>query len=338
LLTGAQYRRSRRIDPGRYLAAGRTVGTRKLKPVLIKEVNMYRSIRNFVFVILLLPVCWAGPAMAGSGHAVITVADVGLATPESVEYYAAEDVYLVGNINGSPFEADGNGFISKIRPDGSVADLKWIDGTKTGVTLHSPKGLAIHRGKLFVADRNQVHVFDLPSGRQLRSITIAGSTFLNGITPGPGDYVYVTDSGYLEGFAPSGTDAVYKVRANGKYRTVIRDKGLGNPNGILANGSNLLLVTFGSGEVLEVNSAGKITRYPGVPNGGLDGLVQLRDGRYAFSSWGGSAIYAMDRRHKFSEVANTLDAPADMGLDTRRNVLLIPLFKQNKVVLLPLTK
>ena len=33
----------------------------------------------------------------------ITVENVGLATPESVEYYAAKDVYLVTNINGSPF-------------------------------------------------------------------------------------------------------------------------------------------------------------------------------------------------------------------------------------------
>jgi hypothetical protein len=55
----------------------------------------------------------------------IIVEDVGFATPESVEYYAAEDVYLVTNINGSPFAVDDNGFISKISPDGKVLDLKW---------------------------------------------------------------------------------------------------------------------------------------------------------------------------------------------------------------------
>jgi hypothetical protein len=48
--------------------------------------------------------------------------------PESVEYYAAEDVYLVTNINGSPDLADDNGFISKISPEGELLELKWLDG------------------------------------------------------------------------------------------------------------------------------------------------------------------------------------------------------------------
>ena len=58
----------------------------------------------------------------------ITVEGIGLSTPESVEYYAADDIYLVTNINGSPFEKDDNGFISKVSPTGEMIDLKWIDG------------------------------------------------------------------------------------------------------------------------------------------------------------------------------------------------------------------
>ena len=34
-------------------------------------------------------------------------------------------------------------------------------------------------------------------------------------------------------------------------------------------------------------------------------------------------------------MADALDAPADIGIDTRRHRVLIPLFKQNKVVILP---
>ncbi|WP_461520035.1 SMP-30/gluconolactonase/LRE family protein [Porticoccus sp.] len=289
-----------------------------------------------VLICLFWAVCWPLHLLADEDSTAIVVEGVGFATPESVEYYADEDVYLVTNINGDPFDADGNGFISKLSPDGSVMDLKWIDGAKEGITLNAPKGAAIAGNNLFVADRNQVHVFELPSGAQKASITIEGSTFLNGITPACGGYVYVTDSGYAEGFGPSDSDTIYKVRANGNYETVVADKNLGHPNGILEDDDHLMVVTFGSGELFSVNSSGKITAMPTPPNGGLDGLIKINDSQFAISSWGGSAIYIFNRDGTFSTLAESLDAPADLGVDTKRNRLLIPLFKQNKVIIKPL--
>ncbi|MDH3380920.1 MAG: hypothetical protein OEQ39_28740, partial [Gammaproteobacteria bacterium] len=170
---------------------------------------------------------------------------IGLATPESIEYYADEDVYLVTNINGNPLEADGNGFISKIGPDGKVIDLKWIDGVRSGTRINAPKGAAINGNILYVADLDEVHLFELPSGRQLTSVKINGSTFLNGITPGDGDTVYVTDSGLKAGeggFVPSGSDAIYQISASGKYRAILKDKGMGRPNGIVSNQGKLTIV------------------------------------------------------------------------------------------------
>lgn len=295
--------------------------------------NRTGKISNTIY--LLLAICWPFNALAAEDTTAMVVEGVGFATPESVEYYADEDVYLVTNINGSPFDADGNGFISKLRPDGTVIDLKWIDGTKEGVTLNAPKGAAIAGNNLFVADRDQVQVFELPSGKQKASITIEGSTFLNGITPACGGYVYVTDSGYAEGFDPSDSDAIYKVRANGNYETLIKDKNLGHPNGILEDDDHLMVVTFGSGELFSVNPSGKVTAMPTPANGGLDGLVRINDSQFAISSWGGSAIYLFNRDGSFSTLAESLDAPADLGVDSKRNRLLIPLFKQNKVVIQP---
>lgn len=291
---------------------------------------------------LLFVSLWSGntladdPRVTAAKKQSIVIAEVGFSTPESVEYYAAEDVYLVTNINGSPLAADGNGFISKLKPDGSVIDLKWIDGAKKGVTLNAPKGAAIVGNNLFVADINQVHVFELPSGKPKMSITIKGSTFLNGITPGTGDHVYVTDSGYSDGFTPSGTDAIYKVWANGKYNAIVKDKDMGHPNGIWADGERLVVVTIGSGKMISVDRSGKQSTMPTPPNGGLDGLVKLKDGRFLISSWGSSAIYVLNKDKTFSVFANSLDAPADLGFDTKRSRVLVPLFKQNKVVILPL--
>jgi sugar lactone lactonase YvrE len=269
----------------------------------------------------------------------IVVANVGFKTPESIEYYPAEDVYLVSNINGDGLSANGNGFISKIKPDGSVTNLKWLDGTKQNVLLNAPKGLAIQGNLLYVADINQVHIFELPSGKQRKSITIKNSTFLNGITPGSGDFVYVTDSDLTpenNTEAYSSTDAIYKVSGNGKYKLIVKDKNMGHPNGIIADGKELTVVTFVSGELFRIDPQGKRHELPKPPKGALDGLLRLKDGRLIMSSWAGSALYILNKDNTYSILADSLDAPADLGFDPKRQRVLIPLFKQNQLVFLPL--
>ncbi len=269
----------------------------------------------------------------------IVVANVGFKTPESIEYYPAEDVYLVSNINGDALTADGNGFISKIKPDGSVVELKWLNGKKQNVLLNAPKGLAIQGNILYVADIDQVHIFELPSGKQRKSVTIKNSTFLNGITPGIGDVVYVTDSGLKAGnnaYAYSGTDAIYKVSANGKYKLIVKDKNMGHPNGIIADGKELTVVTFVSGELFRIDAQGKRHGLPKPPKGGLDGLLKLDDSRLIMSSWAGSALYVLNKDNTYSILADSLDAPADLGFDPKRQRILIPLFKKNQLIFLPL--
>jgi hypothetical protein len=241
-------------------------------------------------IIILLSLIWSVVVFAKEPAKKIVVADAGFATPESVEYNAIDDVYLVTNINGGSLAVDGNGFISKLKPDGRVIDLKWIDGAKEGVILNAPKGAAIVGENLFVADIDQVHVFRLSDGQQKKSITITGSTFLNGITHGAGDYVYVTDSGFSAG----------------------------GPNGIWDDDGQLVVVTFGSGKMISIDRSGELTVLPPPPHGQLDGLVKLEDGRFLMSSWDGSAIYAMNKDNTFTVVSSDLDAPADLGIDTKR--------------------
>lgn len=76
----------------------------------------------------------------------------GFSTPESVVHDAVDDVYLVSNINGEPLAEDGNGFISRVTPDGEVEALRWIDGEADGVELNAPKGMAVLGDTLYVAD------------------------------------------------------------------------------------------------------------------------------------------------------------------------------------------
>ena len=76
----------------------------------------------------------------------------GFSTPEGIVHDTAADVYFVSNINGNPPAKDGNGFISRVRPDGTVDSLRFIAGGRGGVTLHAPKGMALKGDTLWVAD------------------------------------------------------------------------------------------------------------------------------------------------------------------------------------------
>jgi len=86
----------------------------------------------------------APPPLTPPPPAATRVATIaGFLAPESVLHDTAQDIYFVSNINGSPTAKDDNGFISRVRPDGAVENLKFIEGGHNGVTLHAPKGLAL---------------------------------------------------------------------------------------------------------------------------------------------------------------------------------------------------
>ena len=122
--------------------------------------------------------------------------DVGFRTPASAVWDATADVYLVSNIHGHPVDQDDNGFISRVRPDGTVEALKWIDGAESGVTLHAPKGLAIVSDTLWVADIEVLRRFDRATGRPTGELAVAGASFLNTIASAGDGRLLVTDTGW----------------------------------------------------------------------------------------------------------------------------------------------
>jgi hypothetical protein len=272
---------------------------------------------------------------------VIRVADIGLSTPESVLHDTAADVYLVSNINGSPLGKDGNGFISRLAPDGSLLDLKWIDGATDGVTLHAPKGMSFKGDTLLVADIDAVRLFDRNSGSPIDTWTVTGATFLNDVAVGPDGTVYVTDSGFRagpEGFEPSGSDAVHRFDPSGEHAVLVSGDALGGPNGILVDGDRIMFVTFGTGRVTLVQrEEGTISGLPAPHAGQLDGVVKTPAGAFLMSSWAGGAVYRLGPGGLYTTEITDLEAPADIGLDAARNRLLIPLFMANEVLIVPLS-
>ena len=288
---------------------------------------------------LVLALTFGLSALAHQDSEKPVVVEGGLMTPESALHDPTADVYLVSNINGNPSAKDGNGFISRIAPDGTIRDLKWIDGAREGVTLNAPKGMALRGNTLLVADIDAIRLFDRASGKATGTWTIEGATFMNDVAVGADNVVYATDTGIDLSSGepkPTGTAAVYRFDASGKPAAIARGEQLQGPNGVLAGPDGLTVVEFMSNRVLRVAPDGTVSPRFSLPQGGLDGAVRLQDGSLLVSSWEGNVVYRVDPQGKAEAFVQNVPGPADLGVDAKRGRLLIPQFTENRLRIVPL--
>jgi outer membrane protein assembly factor BamB len=270
----------------------------------------------------------------------ITVAEVGLRTPESVLHDQVADRYLVTNVSGSSLAKDGNGFVSRLAPDGSLEALRWIDGAASDVTLHAPKGMAIRGDTLFIVDIDTIRLFNRVTGAPVGSWRVPGATSLNDIALASDGTVYVTDTGLRAGAAgleSSGTDAVYRFDASGTPEPLVSGTALGGPNGIVVDKGRIVVVTYRTGRVILIDAeTGQISGLPAPERGQLDGIAVDADGSYLISSWEGRAVYRMQGGGLYVTAVTNVETPADIGIDRKRKRLLIPLLAANRLLIRPL--
>ena len=263
---------------------------------------------------------------------VVVVADAGLQTPESVLHDDRADVYLVSNINGQPLDRDGNGFIARVRPDGTVENLKWIDGSAEGTRLNAPKGMAIKGDTLFVADIDSVRAFHQETGQSLGARGVPDADFLNDLVVADG-VLYVTDTGVDASFSPTGNAAIYRFGASGA-EAVARGDSLASPNGIAVAQGAMTVAPFGSGELRRIaldGAGGTGEVVATLPGGQLDGIVAQDDGGFLVSSWETSTVYHVTPSGEAHPIIQNVQSPADIGWDAQRRRVLIPLFMGNRL-------
>ena len=278
----------------------------------------------------------------GTAHAGDRVEHTGLgfSTPEAILYDAKNDVYLVSNINGNPSAADDNGYISRISPDGGVLDLKWIDGADSDVDLSAPKGMAISGGVLYVSDITHVRMFDPNTGAPKGTVAVSGTSFLNDVAPGPNGSVYISDTGIdvSTGEAqPTGTDAIYRIDTSGAATKLV-DGDLDKPNGLAVRPDGaILMVAFGDKGVLSVYSPdGSLKDSMEIGTTNNDGIELLSDGSVLISSWETNSVHKVSRDRGPLVIVDNVPTPADLGYDTKRNRVLIPIFTEDRLVFVEL--
>lgn len=300
--------------------------------------NGKREMRGAWSLALLLAACAPADSADNAGAdsattsvpaALDSMSLTGFATPESVLYDQAGDAYFVSNINGTPLDKDDNGFISRVTPEGSVT-LKFIDGAADNVTLNAPKGMAVIGDTLFVADIDSVRAFHRSTGAVLGARGVPGASFLNDLAAANG-VLYVSDSGLKADFSSNGKDAVYRWEG-GKPVAVIKgtDK-LHGPNGLYIDGEAIMMVPFGAKGISRIARDGSATEAAILPTGGLDGIERANDGGWFVSSWEGQAVYHVTPQGEVHTIIQNMESPADIGYDSKRGRLLIPVFNKNTV-------
>lgn len=259
----------------------------------------------------------------------------GLASPESVAHDRRTDTYLVANINGPVAAKDNNGYIARLDPSGGAA-TRWVAGGRNGVTLHAPKGLALSRTTVWVADIDTVRGFDRRTGRPVATIAIPGASFLNDIAVGPFGELYVTDSGVgpdsTGTIVPTGTDGVYRVSPTGRISIVAAGTHLNQPNGIYRLGDGTLLVgTRGANQLLTIDRRGAVIARRTVPGTVVDGVQVVPGGRTVVTTWQQPGLWQVDPDGGTREFVPGLTLPgaADFSVDHRRSWLLLPLLLNN---------
>jgi sugar lactone lactonase YvrE len=249
----------------------------------------------------------------------------GLAQPESVVYDPVTDVLYVSNINGAVMQKDGNGFIARLKPDGTTLERSWVEG------LNSPTGLALRDRTLYVADVDEMIEINAASGSIAKRHKAKGAIFLNDLVVAEDGTVYVSDT-------PMNT--IWRLK-DGVFEPWLANDNLNGPNGLLVQGDKLIVASFGrmpsEGQkqelagLLSVNLEDQ-TIEPlgkGEPVGNLDGLQPLAPGVYLVTDWAAGALYSIDAKGKSDQLIDLNQGSADLTYFPDNNTVLIPMMLDN---------
>jgi sugar lactone lactonase YvrE len=250
----------------------------------------------------------------------------GFKNPESAVYDRASGAIYVSNVNGDPMSKDGNGFISKLSPDGQVIALEWVKG------LDSPTGLTLATGKLYAADVDRIVEIDVSKGEITGRFEAPGAKFLNDLATDNTGRVYASDMV---------ANSIWLLDRS-KLALFLQSDELDNPNGLLIEGDRIIVASWGKmekdfstkipGHMKTVSLATKAITDLGDATalGNLDGVVAGEKG-YWVTDWVSGGLFHVSPDGKGTRVLPLSSGSADLGTGPNGS-LMIPMMKDGTVL------
>jgi sugar lactone lactonase YvrE len=261
-------------------------------------------------------------------------------SPESVRYDAEQDVWFVSNIAGFGSDKDGRGYIVRIRADKLDSMSVFAISGVNGAQLDAPKGLAIQGDTLWVADIDQLRGFNRKTGAPVGTIDFRSHkpTMLNDVALAPDGTLRVTDSGILmtdKGILRPGGDKIFAVGSGHAITVLQSGVQLGEPNGISwdSSGKRWIVVGFkrfnARVDAWPADFSKATTLYSG-DGGQFDGVEVLPGGAIVYTSWTDSSLHVV-ADGKDRKLVRFVPEGADIGYDTKRGIIAIPLAMMDHV-------
>lgn len=234
----------------------------------------------------------------------------------------------VSNVNGEPDSKDDNGFISRLKNDGTVDQIRFIDGAASNIVLHAPKGMAILGNFLYVCDIDALHTYDLTTGKQLFDVNFGDLPHQNfySIIIGPDGALYVADAAI---------NAIYRIDVSKQHEVTlfIADGDTGNPHGLAWYPARQNFVVAGgtSGQVTAFDKSGKRQQTPAIFSKSLEG-VDVDDGANIYvASRELGAVYRIAPNFTLNGFQTGLSGPAGVAYNRSDKSIIVALFSGNTV-------
>jgi hypothetical protein len=297
-----------------------------------------------LLALLALGVSVLAQAPASEGPTLTAIWDLkgDFAAPESAYYHAASNSIFVSSINGQILDRDGNGYISRLSPDGTVINAKWVTG------LDAPKGMRSVGNTLWVSDIDDVVSIDIAKGQITARVLVDGAQFLNDLATAPDGTVYVSDSMLSR---------IYSVK-DGKSSVFVEGADVvEQPNGLLVDGSRLILGTIGPAPTPGAPAPG---RGQGAPRpsghlfafdlktkqrtqlknenvGGIDGIEPDGSGGLLVTDVTGQRLLHVAKSGQVKVLAKFSAGGADFGYIGTKRIAVVPFLFNNAVSAYDLT-
>lgn len=237
----------------------------------------------------------------------------GLITPESVLYDPEMDMLYLTNMGTQLDLKTSDGFISLLNPNGSVENLKWICG------LNDPKGMAIYKDKLFVADLNELVILSIEHASIIKKIQPIKAKYLNDVTVTSNGIVFVSDM----------KDQCIYALIDGEFTVWLSDIRLDNVNGLWAEDNKLYA---GNSSIWEIDIDTKEMKEIVQGTGAVDGLEKISSDVFIFSNWIGK-IFVTTGNIVFPLLDSSAEKinTADLDYLPDNKTIIVPTFSGNSL-------